>query len=57
MLVNFYIGLVTEEAFIQNVLQLLFLVYPVQLWLALGDDPVLLGGGFSVQSISRLFLL
>lgn len=56
LLVNFYIALVTEKAFIPSVLQFLFSVY-VQLELALGDDPLRLDGDYSIQFISRLFLL
>lgn len=42
MLVNFYIVSVREKKHRKSVLQLLFPVHPVKLWLALGDDPVLL---------------
>lgn len=54
---NFYIALVMGEAFIPNGLQLLFPVSPVQLGLALGDDPLPWEGGYSVQFILGPFLL
>lgn len=58
MWVNFCIVLViTGKAFIHSGLQLLFPVSPVQLGLALGDDPIPQKGNCSIQSVwDHLFL-
>lgn len=48
---------ITGKAFIPSGLQLLFPVSPVQLGLALGDDPVPQKGGCSIQSILGPFIL